>query len=495
MERRDFCKLGASVLAAYAAQHPLQTLHAESNPRMAFSSSFRQPRESFGLTQVRFNHPLPDALSGTLYRNGPARFLRGHTRYQHWFDGDGMVHAFKISGHDLTHQAKMVRTDRYVAEEAAGRFLWDGFGTHFDDSLAVSSPDVLNVANISVLPLGEELLALWEAGSAWRVNPQTLDTIGRKVFSPKTDGMPFSAHPRIDPAGRIWNFGYLSGSGKLALYDINLDGRLHRVSLIDAPNADMVHDFAVTERYLVFVLVPLQFKSADRPVAFIDMLHWNADEPVHVLLIDKNNLQVAGRFELPAFFVFHLGNAWEDGNTVRIATAASVDFHPMMDEIVQATTGGRIALPVESGTSEIVLDLQQNHATITAHGDSGIDFPRFDQRYTGMQTDKLFMLGRTQDMSNELFGFNQLVSISRQNQTEQTFDYGPDSLVEEHIFIADETNREAHGWLVGTSYHWLSERTRIALFDAQHIDDGPIAEAELPYGLPLGLHGQFVSAL
>ena len=73
--------------------------------------------------------PLPDGLKGTLYRNGPARMRRGTTAYRHWFDGDGMVHAFRVDGTALRHQARMVLTDKYLAEEKAGRFLRPGFGS------------------------------------------------------------------------------------------------------------------------------------------------------------------------------------------------------------------------------------------------------------------------------------------------------------------------------------------------------------------------------
>jgi all-trans-8'-apo-beta-carotenal 15,15'-oxygenase len=32
------------------------------------------------------------------------------------------------------------------------------------------------------------------------------------------------------------------------------------------------------------------------------------------------------------------------------------------------------------------------------------------------------------------------------------------------------------------------------VFDAGAVDAGPVASVTLPYGLPLGLHGQFVPA-
>ncbi len=496
--RRRFCQsMLAGATIAVSGISPSQ-LWADNQPmpHQAFASSFDNVPEAFGPTRVAFNRALPDELRGTLYRNGPARMQRGDTRYHHWFDGDGMVHSFELTGDSLIHRAKMVDTERSIKEAAAGRFLRDGFGTAFADSQPISGPDDLNVANISVLPLGDEVLALWEAGSAWRLDAKRLDTLGRKIFSPETDGLPFSAHPRIEPNGRIWNFGYLSGSGKLILYDLNANGSLNRVSIIDAPNADMVHDFAITERYLVFVLQPLFFKdaSSDRK-AFADRLQWNADQPVHVLVIDKQSLQIAHRFELPAFFAFHMGNAWQDGSTIRIEVATANEFKPLMRQIVQATTAQPLTLlPTAPNAHEIVLDTAGGRATIEALPGTGVDFPRFDQRFTGQPTQQLFMLGRSAQMPHDVFGFNRVCRIDRRTQSEKIFDYDANAIAEEHLFVPAPGDRQGDGWLIGTSFNWQQQQTTLSVFDAQHIEDGPIAECRLPYALPLGLHGQFVQA-
>ena len=39
---------------------------------------------------------LPDWLTGTLIRNGPAQFEVGKQDYNHWFDGPAMLHAFRV---------------------------------------------------------------------------------------------------------------------------------------------------------------------------------------------------------------------------------------------------------------------------------------------------------------------------------------------------------------------------------------------------------------
>ena len=288
----------------------------------------------------------------------------------------------------------MVRTTRMKAESEAGRYLWPGFGTNFTSARAVRHPDDMNVANISVLPIRDELLALWEAGSAWEIYPQTLETRGKKIFSPETEVLPFSAHPRIDVQGRIWNFGYLSGSGKLVLYELTPQGELNRAQVIDAPNADIVHDFTITERYLAFVLTPVRCREsvADVPQPFLQTLWWDSDSPVVVMLIDKHSLQPVHQFELDPFFAFHFGNAYEDGDKLRIDLARAPDFEVLMQAITKATMGKRGPEMKREQCLQVVLDLQTKVARTELLPLFAADFPRFDQRYTGQRTSRLFML-------------------------------------------------------------------------------------------------------
>jgi carotenoid cleavage dioxygenase-like enzyme len=72
----------------------------------------------------------------------------------------------------------------------------------------------------------------------------------------------------------------------------------------------------------------------------------------------------------------------------------------------------------------------------------------------------------------------------------QQFDYGPGVIAEEHLFLPSGP-REGQGWLLGTSLDCVRGQTRLAAFDAEHLEDGPVALATLPRALPLGFHGTF----
>ncbi|MFL0760238.1 MAG: carotenoid oxygenase family protein, partial [Prochlorococcus sp.] len=73
---------------------------------------------------------LPAELCGSLYRNGPARFERGGQSLHHPFDGDGMITALHFSKGEVLLSNRFVRTEGWLEEEEAGRYLYRGvFGT------------------------------------------------------------------------------------------------------------------------------------------------------------------------------------------------------------------------------------------------------------------------------------------------------------------------------------------------------------------------------
>ena len=95
---------------------------------------------------------VPTGLNGTLYRNGPAQFLYGKDDYaSHWFDGDGMVQRIAIGDGQAVHSGRFVQTVKREIEQAHGKFMAPGFGTHGHPDFPVMGPDDVNAANTSVI--------------------------------------------------------------------------------------------------------------------------------------------------------------------------------------------------------------------------------------------------------------------------------------------------------------------------------------------------------
>lgn len=435
---------------------------------------------------------IPDDFSGTLYRNGPARHEIGDFRYHHWFDGDGMIQAWRIQPDGISHSARMIATRKYLAETDAGRALYPGFATTPPDPKPVTSPDLVNVANISVLPHHGKLYALWEAGSPWEIDPDSLATEGLHRFSEETEGLPFSAHPRVEPDGTLWNFGYVSGAKKLVFWHISSAGKLKKAGLIDCDPISAPHDFVVTEKHLVMLIPPFNFEPTG-PGNFLDAHQWHPDQPTRVLVVDKNDFSNHRFLELPAQWVFHYGNAWEDeAGIIRFDAARAPDPLAMIDSFRDIMRG--VVTPSTDATHyQYRIDLNKGTVTETSMLSTGVasEFPVIDPRVSGRRYSRLVMLTSHGDAGHGML--NEVSSFNLESGRLDTFPYPSGVIPEEHIYVPKLTNApEAGGWVVGSGINFERERNELRIFDAEHLSDGPLATATLPYALPMGLHAKFV---
>ncbi|KAI2508362.1 Retinal pigment epithelial membrane protein [Fragilaria crotonensis] len=143
----------------------------------------------------------PVDLVGTLYRNGPGKMGVNGQRVAHALDGDGLVLQLVFeegSGSAVTFQSKFVHTTAFQQELRENRFVSRGtFGTGpmgdapgrgiNEDPTEPSiwtkvkeralNVDIKNPANTQVVAFGGKLLALFEAGLPYRLNPDNLETM------------------------------------------------------------------------------------------------------------------------------------------------------------------------------------------------------------------------------------------------------------------------------------------------------------------------------
>ncbi|MCF5946571.1 carotenoid oxygenase family protein, partial [Xanthomonas perforans] len=83
-------------LPAHAAEAAAFHTQVQRTPWLLGWRSVTSP--TFGPTTTAVQGKLPEGLAGSLYRNGPAWTERAGFRYEHWFDGDGMVHRWQLGG-------------------------------------------------------------------------------------------------------------------------------------------------------------------------------------------------------------------------------------------------------------------------------------------------------------------------------------------------------------------------------------------------------------
>jgi len=490
MERRRFLQSGAALGAlalapgARADEATLERFHAALARDPSLAVYANQPGNQQGAAVIQGR--LPRDLRGTFYRNGPGRFELGGERYHHWFDGDGYAQAWSVGDGMVNHRGRFVETQRYRDESAAGQFLYPAFGTQLARR-PVRDNDTMNAANTNLLPYDGRLYALWEGGSATELDPATLATRGIKTWSDELRAMPFSAHPKLDPQGGMWNFGTLPGANRLALYQIGTQGQVLRTGLVPVPQLALVHDFVVSGKHLIFVVPPYDLQS-DPGLSFAERHAWNGARPARVIVVAKDTLALRQVFELPPQMVFHFGNAWEDGDCTRF----DVVLHEG-DALAEVSTvmAGRRTAP-RSRTVQVTLDYASGQAhTNRLFGTS--EFPRVMPQVAMARHRRLALLGASSASPDLRLDSVNLVDTD--SGKVDGYAFGAGWQVEEHVLVPRRNARsETDGYLVGVAQDLRAGVTVMTVFDAAGVKDGPVALARLPYRAPHCFHGNFLTA-
>src|SRR6185437_8643825 len=105
---------------------------------------------------------------------------------------------------------------------------------------------------------------------------------------------------------------------RLRTYRIDRAGKLHHLQAVTLPFATVNHDFALTRRYMVFVIDPLVLRVPRFLLGFSSLdesLRFDASRPTQVILVprDGGKPRIA---ECEAFFHYHINNAFDDGSDV-----------------------------------------------------------------------------------------------------------------------------------------------------------------------------------
>lgn len=477
--RRSFLMGAAALSAAVVTPDAVRAAQAMGAPDWALATADIEadvaPR-----AMRRVAGRAPEGLSGELFRNGPGKFRRPGRSAAHWFDGDGLVRRFRIRDGQAELAARFVDTPKRCQEERLGAMVMPGFGTTSDPRAEIGSPDDANAANTSVMMAGDRLWALWEGGSPAAMDPETLATEGFVTLRPDLRGMPFLAHPRIEPDGRVWNLGM--GRDRAVVWRLSAAGELEAAEVIQLPRASYVHDFTATERHLVIVLQPWVHARDVFPLS--QAFEWRPGDGTQVLVVDKADLSRRRLFELPAFGFFHLGDAWSDGEDIRFDVCA----HHDMSFAARGATDLLNGVPLGGEPARLAL------GTLRGDGSGGLEtlpvvaeFPKSDPRRAGLARRLSFhTTGETPDTP-----FARAVGVTDWTTgVTRAFDFGPDHVVDEMIFAPRPgSTSEADGWLIGPSLNLRERATELHVLDVARIEDGPVVSWRADVALPAAFHG------
>jgi all-trans-8'-apo-beta-carotenal 15,15'-oxygenase len=454
----------------------------------AWVSAFKTPQE-VNQPVADVEGRLPDGLAGTLYRVGPAKLDLAH----HLFDGDGMVSAVRFGRDGIHCASRFVRTRKYLAERDASGPAVKGFGTlpgggPLRNALRLSTGGS-NAANTSLMFTSGRLLALWEAGHPWQVDPSTLETIGEMDFDGALEArLPFSAHPHSDPGtGEIFNFGMAYGrKNTLATYRIDRSGRLHPLAEVGVPAPVMNHDFIITDRWLVFCLNPVRLRLMRflaGLAAFGDALEYRGNDATTIVLIPRAGGDPV-YVEAPAWFQFHFAAAYDDGDDVVIDLSRYQSYDDIAPSLKAFRTSAFTGRPATLWRYRVSTSARRAEGHELSP--QGLEFPQVDgRRATGGYR---VVYGVFTDSERGLAG--RIGRVELVTGRTDAWDPGHGWLVSEPIFVPRPGGRdEDDGWLAALAYDPGRQASDAVVLDARNLAAGPVFTAHLPVSTGVTFHG------
>lgn len=443
--------------------------------RYGLPGHLRSVPDEIDATDLPVTGVLPPELTGRYVRNGP-NALPGHSS-SHFQIGPGMLHGVRLrAGRAEWYRNRWVRTGALE-----GRPFVRPDGTL--DRTATS-------ANTHVIRHARRIFALVEVGLPFEVTPE-LDTVGPCDFDGRlTTAM--TAHPKRDPTtGDLHFFGYGTRPPFLTYHCLDTQGNLAFSRQVPVPAPTMTHDFAITERYALWLDLPVTFSLAmvGRGMPY----QWNQSHGARLGLMRHDVPDAPVRwFEIDPCFIFHVGNAHEDESgrvvldAVRYSPQEFTALWALLSRVSPLTGSGAPA--GRAYLHRWTLDPATSRATEEALDDQVVEFPTLNDDHVGRRSRHLYTVTGTDPHSTNTCSIVKYDS----GKPAARHDLDPDTMLGEAVFVPTSAPRhEDDGWLVAIATRRDGSASRLLVLDATDLPSGPVATVDLPRAVPTGFHGSW----
>ena len=439
---------------------------------------------------------LPDDLNGAFYRVGPdAQYPKPQSlEYDIGFDGEGHASMFRIQNGHVDYRSRWVKNDRWKAQHKARKSLYGVYRNPYTDDPSVRGLS-RGTQNTQVWYHNGRVLAMKEDTMPAALDPHTLETLdGNYRFDGKIEGQTFTAHPKNDShTGDLLAFGYEAkglGSSDINMFEISPQGKTVWQTWVKAPYCSEIHDYAITEKHIVFLVYPLAYLGEERMKA--GGLHWGWDSTKDTYL-----------------GVLRRGG---DGKDVQWLKGPTDHVHAcdgLLDRRQHGVRGhGRRRCQPVSDVPRTCMSLSIRRRPRARYGASRVDtskrtarpfdmkvmYPQYggglarqDDRYHTVPYRYGFMIGGGP-------GGGGWLKFDHQTGKVDVFNPGPDAGVSEMCFVPRRKGApEGDGYLVGIcSRAKENGRSDLLVVDTMRMSEGPIATVKLPYRAAPQVHGFWV---
>jgi len=451
---------------------------------------------------------IPPELNGAFYRVQPDPQFPPRLGDDISFNGDGMITRFHFHDGQCDFRQRWARTDKWKLEHAAGKALFGAYRNPLTDDQLVRDR-IRGTANTNAWLHGGKLYALKEDSPALVMNPATMETEGYTWFNGKMTGRTFTAHPKIDPkTGNMLAFGYAASglcTEDCTFYEVSPQGDLIRELWFKAPYYCMMHDFAITEDYALFHIVP-SIGSWERLKRGLPHFGFDTTLPVYLGVLPRHEGAKAKDirwFKRGNCFASHVLNAFQEGTRIHFDTPeAKNNMFPFFPDVHGAPFNGQEAMSYLTRWTVDLASSSEEFKSIERLTESAAEFPRIDDRFAGLRHRHGWLLEMDPRRPVELRGgsaggllMNCLLHKDLSSGEEQHWWCGPVSSLQEACFIPRHKGAaEGDGWIVQVCNRLQEHSSDLLIFEALEIAKGPIATIHIPFRLRFGLHGNWADA-
>jgi beta,beta-carotene 9',10'-dioxygenase len=444
---------------------------------------YRRPPDDAGSYAASWQGARPAWLSGSLVRTCPAVFRLPGWQSAHLFDGLGAVFAFRIG--DAPRLDWRLLDCEAARDARRGRSRLATFGTRMRRPwwlrLFQPVPRVSDNVNVNIQPFAGALVAMTEAPKQARVDPQSLAITDWLRYDDEVGAVSMTAHPLLDrEAGLVVNVAQAFGAqSECILYQHGVNDLRRRVlARWQAREQPYLHSFGLTPRRAILVDHPLRVRPSrmlwsEKP--YIEHFRWQPDRGTRLVLLDRGGglPRVA---ETEACFVFHVANAWEEGDATVVDVLAYADpgivAELRVDNLANAPTvkPGYLRMRI---TAQGRVELERREARF--------DFPSVHPRVMGRE--HRYCWG-ADPWCSTLHKLDIRAGSAKVARLEGW-------MAGEPLFVPEPgAGAEDAGVLLAVGSHVARRAAALFVVDAASMD--VLAVAEAPVDVPLGFHGTFI---
>jgi carotenoid cleavage oxygenase len=471
------------------------------------NGNYAPVREEITEFDLAVTGSIPSYLDGRYLRIGPNPLGDPDPAAYHWFTGAGMAHGLRLrDGNAHWYRNRFVRSADVA--KTLGE-TWTGGAHHGGFDFA---------ANTNIIGHAGKTFAIAEIGVRPYELTDELETVGPSDFCGTLFGG-YTAHPKRDPVtGELHAVSYNPMHGNIVQYTVTgVDGKVRRTVNIRLKAQTMMHDFSLTEKYVVLYDLPVALDLGtvlrNRPArAIAGMLtriaerhaapdfvvraimrgsersgppsggmpyRWAPERQARVGVLSRDGSAADVRwFEVQPCYVFHPLNAYDD------------DDHIVLDVVRHASVfnSGRRIVPEAPSLDRWTVDLSTGKVTEERLDDTAQEFPRVDERQVGRRHRYGYAVGYSDGATGTP---DAILKHDVTTRSAQTVAFGPGREPGEFVFVPSSADAaEDDGVAMGFVYNRSTDRSDLVLLDGQTMET--VATVHLPARVPHGFHGNWV---